>query len=221
MATSQSHFSLSLIVAAVYSIAALLLFHFKPELVLLAAVLVVVAGMLPNIDQGGSNQAKETASLLAAVAPLFCLEFFPSIAQGGIARIALVVVLCYLLTRLLVVRSLKKYTTHRGMVHSIPAAIIAAEVTYLMFWDLQREGKIFLALAAFSGFMTHLVLDAYGNLDLMKSATGQKEKKPAVLKVLGDTGKGNFVAYATMLVLGWFVAKDIYPALGFYAKVTY
>lgn len=221
MATPQSHFSFSLIIAALYALGALLLFHFKPELVLLAAVLIVVAGMLPNIDQGGSNQAKETASLLAAVAPLICLELFPAVSQGGVARIALVVVLCYILTRLLVVRGLRKYTVHRGMVHSIPAAIIAAEVTYLLFWDLERAGKFFLAAATLTGFMTHLFLDAYGNLDVVKSATGQKEKKPPVLKFAGATGKSTFFTYATMVVLGWFVARDIYPSLGFYAKVTY
>ena len=110
MATSQSHFSFSLITAALYAALAILLFHFKPELVLLSSVLVVVAGMLPNIDQSGSNQAREMGSLLAAIAPLVCLEIFPGVSRSGIPRIALVVVLCYLITRLVIVRGLKNST---------------------------------------------------------------------------------------------------------------
>ena len=107
------------------------------------------------------------------------------------------------------------------MIHSIPAAIIAAEVTYLLFWDLQWQGKLLLSAATLTGFMTHLLLDAYGNLDLVKSAKGERGEKTSVLKFAGSSGGINFFAYATMLVLGWFVARDIYPALGFYAKVTY
>lgn len=221
MATSQSHFSFALIVALLYAAAAALLFQFRAELVLLASVLVVLAGMLPNIDQSGSNQERETACIVAALVPLLCLEFFPSITQGGVPRVALVVVACYVLTRLIVVRVLKHCTTHRGMVHSVPAAIIAAEVTYLLFWDLQWQGKVLLAFATFTGFSTHLLIDAYGNLDLIKAAKGERESKPKVLKFFGATAKSTFLAYATMFVLGWFVARDMYPSLGFYAHVSY
>ena len=221
MASSQSHFSFSIFIAAIFAAIAILLFGFKAELVLLSAVLVVVAGMLPNIDQSGSNQARELGSLLAAVAPLVCLELFPQIGAGGVPRIALVVVLCYLITRLVIVRGLKKYTTHRGMIHSVPAAIIAAEITYLMFWDLKWQGKLLLASATLLGFSVHLLLDAYSNLDLVKAAKGEKESKTPVLKFVGATGGITFFTYATMLLLGWFVASDIYPRLGIYAKVTY
>ncbi len=221
MATQQSHMTFSIVLALLYSVGGMIFFNAPAEHALLAAVIIFVAGMLPNIDHGGGGTAKEMGSLLAAVAPLVLLELFPVISNGGVVRMTLVVICAYVLTRLVIVRGFQKLTTSRGMVHSIPAAIITSQLTYLLFWDSELGVRIFLALAAFSGFMTHLFLDAYSNLDLVGKAMGQKSGRSAALSLLGDSFGTNLVAYGTMCVLGWLIAKDFYPGLGLYGGVTY
>ena len=89
----------------------------------MSAVIIAIAGMLPDIDASQSSPAKELAGLIAALTPVFLLEYFPKLHTAGTARIALVVICSYLLTRLVVVRGLESFTKHRGMIHSIPGQL--------------------------------------------------------------------------------------------------
>lgn len=221
MAAEQSHISFSLILAAVYSFGGMLFFRVPPEHALLAAVLIFVAGMLPNLDQPGGSTPKELGSLLAAVSPLIVLELFPVLHDGGVVRVALVVVASYALTKLVLIRGMRKLTSHRGMLHSIPAAIITGQLTYLLFWDSSLQSRLYLGLAAFVGFMCHLLVDAASNIDLIGKAMGEKPAKAPVLKLLGGSFGSNAAAYGLLLVLSWVIARDFFPALRFQASITY
>ncbi len=213
MAEQQTHFSVSLVLSALYALVGVVIFDIAPELVVLGAVIVTVAGILPNVDAGNGQSAREFGGLLAAVSPLLAFEYFPVLLGGGIARIVLVVVCSYLFTRIVIVRAIQKFTVHRGVMHSIPAAIITAQLTYLLFWDVFWYDRIFLASAAFTGFFAHLMIDAYTNLDLMGKAMGNETKKPAVLKLGGPTMGGTLALYGCVAFLGYFVALDFDPSI--------
>lgn len=214
MAQRSSHLSISVILAILYAGIGLSILGIHPEHVLLASVIVVVAGLLPNIDSDpGAGTAREFGALLAAAAPLLLIEFFPIVKAGGVARIALVVICCYLISRLIVVRILEYRTEHRGLIHSVPAAIITSEAIYLLFWDLFAYQRAYLAGAALLGYLSHLVLDASSNIDLL----GKKEKKPPALKLKGPSWQSTFMMYSVSIVLGWLVVRDIYPQFRIYA----
>lgn len=217
MAEQQTHFSISLVLSAVYALAGLFVFDVSHELVVLAAVIVTVAGILPNVDSGKGPPSREFAGLLGAISPLLAFEFFPVLRVGGIARIVLVIVCSYMLTRIVVSRAIQSLTTHRGVLHSIPAAIIAGELTYLLFWDVFWYDRIYLASAALLGFLSHLILDAYTNIDFMGKAMGNEVKKPAVLKLGGATLGSTLALYSCVLFLGYFVAIDFEPSLKNYS----
>jgi len=211
MASHRGHITFSTLVAAGYAAAGIQYYDMLPEHVLLASVIIVIAGMLPDIDAGGSAPSRELGGLLAAISPIAVLEFYPDIKTGGVTRIALVVVASYLFTRVFVVRGLKKFTVHRGMIHSLPAAIILFEITYLMFLELVWVDRMYISLAALVGFLSHLVLDSWSNVDLLKGAMGQSESKGKPLKLFGDSSFATVVMYCCALVLGWFVSADFYP----------
>ena len=220
MAKEQSHFSISIGLAVIYVLAGVVLLALKPEVLLLASVIVVIAGMLPNIDEGNSGSAHEFGGLLAAVSPLIFLQFFPRFQDGGITRLVLVVVCCYILSRIVIARVFQKVLIHRGMLHSIPAAIVTFEVVYLLFWDLGQRDRLYLAFAALLGFTMHLIMDAYTNLDLVGRAMGRGvQKQPGALKLKGNTWGATFAVYTCMFVLGWFVMKDLYPGFRLVAGV--
>ncbi len=222
MAKEQSHFSFSVGLAVIYVLAGVTLFSFPPEVLFLSAVIVVIAGMLPNVDQGSSGPAHEFGGLLAAISPLIFFQFFPQYQDGGITRLALVVICCYLLCRVIISRVLENVLVHRGMWHSLPAAIITAEAVYLLFWDLSQRGRLFLAAAAFSGFIAHLIMDAYTNLDLVGRAMGRGvQKQPGALKIKGATWGSTIAMYACMTVLGYYVMQDLYPGFRLVAGVKY
>ena len=221
MAEHQSHISFSFFLAVLYALAGLVIFNIAPEHVLLGAVVVTIAGMLPDVDGGGQSAAHELGGMLAAVFPLLLIESFHTLRAGGVARIALVVICSYMLARIFVVRGLQQFTVHRGMIHSVPAAIITAQLTYLLFWDLPLLPKIFVSLAALFGFMSHLLMDAYTNINIVGRAMGKQQKQQPALKFFGNTLGTTLAMYGGVLVLGWFMAKDFYPRLHVAAHVLY
>lgn len=218
MAQHRSHLAGSAFLALGYAGSGLLFLKIYPEIVLLGAIIVVVTGILPNIDKGPDTESgQHFIGFLAAICPLVILSLFPQLRGGGIARVALVVITSFYITQAVVRWSLSRFATHRGVFHSIPAAIIIFEIGYLIFWDLFPKERLFLAGAAFVGFFSHLILDAAANIDLV----GNKERRPAVLKIAGPSWQSTLFLYTTMGVLGWFVLKDIYPGLKVSAGVTY
>ena len=220
MAASSSHFSFSIALAALYAAGGVSI-GISPEHALLAAVLIVICGMLPNVDQPTSTTAKEFAGLLAAVSPLVALQVFPSLNEGGVPRLVLTVIVCFLITRFIIQKSLLNFTVPRGMFHSVPAAIISAQLSYLLFWDIPVSLRAFLALASFAGFFLHLVMDGYGNLNIVGKALGKNEAKTPAMKFWSPHLGANILTYGLMITLGWIVAHDFFPGLGLYAGVTY
>ncbi len=221
MAQYQSHISFSVFIAAAYAFLGGFLFDLPLEQLLLSSVIVVVAGMLPDVDATGGVPEREVGGLLAAVAPIIVLEFFPGLHSGGVARIALVVISAYLLTRYIVVRALQKYTVHRGMIHSIPAGIITGQLVFLLFWDLHWFNRLFLASAAVVGYLSHLFLDGYTNLDLVGKAMGKEKKQSPALKFFAPSWGANLVMYGCVGVLSWVIAKDFYPNLRLIAALQF
>ncbi|MFN8390507.1 MAG: metal-dependent hydrolase [Bdellovibrionota bacterium] len=222
MAKEQSHFSFSVGLAVLYALGGMFILDLRPEVILLSSVIVVIAGMLPNIDEVESGSAQEFGGLLAAASPLVLFEFYPAFSHGGITRVVLVVICCYLISRVVIVRLLQTVTSHRGIIHSIPAAILSFEAVYLLFWDLGLRARMFVAFAAFLGFFVHLLMDAYTNVDLVGRALGRGvEKRPGALKLKGNSWGSTIAMYTCVMVLGWFVLKDIYPGFRLTAGVHY
>jgi membrane-bound metal-dependent hydrolase YbcI (DUF457 family) len=208
MAKTQSHFAWSTLFGLAYAGLGLVTLHLHPEHVLLGAVLLVVGGMLPNIDADpGAGQARELGGLFAAIIPLVMLQFFPQIRDGGIARIALVVICFYVLSHYIFVHYFERWTKHRGFIHSIPTAVITLQVTYLIFRDLYMKERLYISLAVFLGFMSHLFIDGLGNVDW----TGKPSKKTPVLKLAAESWESTVLAYSAIAVLGWIILRDIYP----------
>ena len=207
----RTYFSLSVALAVVYACLGFFILGVYAEHVLLATILVVICGVLPDIDSGTSNSARELGGLLAAVSPLVVIGLFPSIISGGgVARIALVAICCYLITRVLIMQGLVKFTATRGIVHSIPAAILSFELVYLLLWDVFWYDRLYVAFGAFFGYFSHLLLDGYGNLDIMGSAMGKASKKAAVLKFTGKSWGSTLAIYGVVFFLGWRIAGDFY-----------
>lgn len=221
MAKQQNHVYLSIVIALLYAFYGHFYAYYPFNIILLASVIVVVAGLLPNIDDSGSTPEREVAGLLAAISPLVLFEFYPEYRQGGVSQVTLIVVCSYIISRIVVEKLLQNFTVHRGMIHSVPAAIICFELVYLFFWDLKISQRLYVASAAFIGFMWHLVVDAYGNLDLIGKAMGRENKHPATLKLLSESWGTSVLLYGTIMTLGWFVLKDIYPDFRLFAGVKY
>jgi len=125
---------------------------------LVAAGLCGVSGMLPDLDSGSGRPLREMMGFAAAVVPMLLVD---RLQQLGLTYEQLVLATggLYLLIRYGVAKLLAKYTVHRGMFHSIPAALTFAGIAFLVCGSSDLNLRYFKAGAVLLGVMSHLVLD--------------------------------------------------------------
>ena len=97
----------------------------------LAGGLCSVSGMLPDIDSDSSTPQRESMAFASAVVPMMLLHRFQ---HWGMSHemIILAGAAVYLLIRFGVAALLRRYTVHRGMFHSLPAAVVFGEIAFLL-----------------------------------------------------------------------------------------
>ena len=76
----------------------------------------------------------------------------------------------YLLVRFGFGFLLKHCTVHRGMFHSLPAAVIFGEIAFLLAPSDDLGPKLFMAGAVVVGFLSHLLLDEIYSVDCRGAA---------------------------------------------------
>jgi hypothetical protein len=174
---------------------------------LVAGGLCGVSGMLPDLDSGSGRPLRETMGFAAAVVPMLLVDRFQQI---GLSYEQLVLATggLYLLIRYGIAKLLAKYTVHRGMFHSIPAALTFAGVAFLVCGCSDLHLRYFKAGAVLLGVMSHLVLDEIYSIQFngvrgvrLKSSSG------TAIKFWGSNMWANISAYGklaivTLLILG-------------------
>ena len=211
MAQHSSHLYFSLGIGVTYGLVGIVVIHVYPELALLGFVVTVIAGLAPNLDSHGSASSRDLISLISIFPPLTIVSSSQSLQYGPGYRIVLVGVAAYLSTRWLLLTLLQKYTTRRGMMHSIPVSIIAFEFVYLLFFDVYWTDRLFLASGAFVGYMSHLMLDGVTSIDNNGKGMPPEVGEIPVLKIASKDSVPNWIAYGTMTVLGYFVYSSLSP----------
>ncbi|MGV2336179.1 MAG UNVERIFIED_CONTAM: metal-dependent hydrolase [Planctomycetaceae bacterium] len=100
---------------------------------------------------------------------------------------------------------LAKLTVHRGMFHSIPALLIAAELMFLVYPSPELRVRILMSLGVGVGFLSHLLLDEVYSVQWDGARVRLAKSAGSALKVWGDDALPNGVAMGLLLVLTWAV----------------
>jgi membrane-bound metal-dependent hydrolase YbcI (DUF457 family) len=178
-----------------------------PMTCLLGGGLCAVAGMLPDLDSGQGTPVRESVAFAAAIVPMILVH---RIHQSGLPIEAVILLGAgiYAAIRFGVSWLLEHYTTHRGMFHSLPAAAIAGQVTYLAFWHEDPLRRYYVASAVVLGFLTHLVLDEIWSV--RNGQFGPKAKKGfgTAMKFHGPVLWSTIVSYVVVVALGLVAASD-------------
>jgi membrane-bound metal-dependent hydrolase YbcI (DUF457 family) len=138
-------------------------FSHAPWLVFLG----IVGGMLPDIDAVNSKPVRllfNVLALLSATAVLSMLKNYVVSYQLFALAIAI-----YWLTRFLVLASIKRFTVHRGIFHSILALLFFSFLMVCISNLAFKQNAIYAWLNGFFigfGFLVHLLLDEMYSVDL-------------------------------------------------------
>jgi membrane-bound metal-dependent hydrolase YbcI (DUF457 family) len=203
----REHITGSTIAGAAYGTAAWYVGDMHPMTCALGGGLCAVAGMLPDLDSGPGIPLKESVAFAAAVVPLMMVHRFQ---QMGMPLEAMILAgaAIYLTIRFGLSWLLKHYSHHRGMFHSLPAAAIAGQTTFLAFATEEPLRRYFVSSAVVLGFLTHLVLDEIWSVKMGWFGPKVKKSFGTALKFNGPDLWPNLITYALAIVLGALAAGD-------------
>jgi membrane-bound metal-dependent hydrolase YbcI (DUF457 family) len=210
MASFREHVGFSGLLGVAYGLGAQWVFDFTPQQSALAGCLAGVGGMLPDLDAPTGKPGQEIFSLTAAIVPLVLIGRV--LQWTGLPpdteTVMLLLVAMYFTVRYGLAWVVKKLSVHRGMFHSIPATIIAAELTYLAFPSELTTVKLLMAGAIATGFFSHLLLDEvyavswYGPIPQFKRSFG------TAIKFVGRTFAPTAFTYGLLATLTMMMLQD-------------
>ena len=206
MANFRTHISVSTATAAVYA-AAGLKWGLPWETVAVGAGLCSVSGMLPDLDSDSGIPLREAVAFCSAFLPMLMVDRLQRIGLSH-EMMVLVAGAIYFLIRFGMAEIFRRYTVHRGMWHSVPAAICCGMFAFLVCSCEDMSVRLFKTVAVVLGFMSHLILDEIWSVDYRRGQYVFKSSFGSALKFWGPDRMANVVSYGLLILLGAAVYQD-------------
>jgi membrane-bound metal-dependent hydrolase YbcI (DUF457 family) len=166
MANFNTHFTVSAGASALVSSTLLSMDILAPQEALVSFFLGSLGGLLPDIDSAYSTSIKigfNIFSFLATITVIFLYYKHYSLVE-------LIILSCgvFISIRYLFLEIFRKISTHRGMFHSIPVAIIWGLLVVILFdfLELKILTSWVYGLMVTIGYIVHLLLDELYSVDL-------------------------------------------------------
>lgn len=161
----------------------------------------MMGGILPDIDLENSKPIQITSSILSIFIPL--LAILTLLQSLSISKMLFIWFLSSILLHFILFKILLNFTTHRGVIHSIPMGLVFAQFLNIFFSHILEFEELFSLLCGlflFFGFIIHLLLDELVSLN----AFGMSFKKSlgSALKLYDKNNLfGSILLYITVIVL--------------------
>jgi membrane-bound metal-dependent hydrolase YbcI (DUF457 family) len=207
MAGFKTHVATSTLVGGAYALAGHFGWDIPTTNCVLAAGLCSVSGMLPDLDSDSGVPARETMAFFAAVVPILMIDRFQQLGWSN-QTIAVAGGLIYLAVRFGIGEIFRRYTVHRGMWHSLPAALSAGLLAFLICSCEDLTLRVFQAAAVVLGFTTHLVLDELWSFKFRRGLLQRKQSAGTALKLWSRRPWANVSTYGKLLALSAMAVSD-------------
>jgi hypothetical protein len=155
-----------------------------------------IGGMLPDIDSGHSTPIKLFFTVLGLVTLLTVIDIFKN--RYSAHWLLLIAAVSYLVVRYVALAMFDRFTSHRGIFHSVLTAVFFCLLMvcigcYLLRWDNLHSWLSGLFIGF--GFIVHLLLDEIYSVDL-----SNKRMKKSFGTALKLYSYNNMTTTALMLV---------------------
>lgn len=212
MAAYREHITVSGMLGIAYACGAVFALHFSITQSMVAAILTWIAGMLPDMDSESGRPIRELFGVTSALAPLLLLQHANRVGISG-DRAMLFCLLLYGSVRYGGAALLGRLTVHRGMFHSIPALIIAAQVTFLGYHSPEVSVRLLMACGVAIGFLSHLILDEMYSVQWDGVRINLKKSAGSALKFFGKEQLPNAIALGLLMFLTYacLASLDVIP----------
>ena len=210
MADFRTHITTSSAIGVIYGVAGHLHWQIPIPTCVVASSLCGLAGMLPDMDSDSGHAQREIMTFAAAVTPMLMISRF---AQMGLDHEQMVIVAgcVYIMVRFGLGEILRRYTVHRGMFHSIPAAIIAGMAATLICSCEVMSYRMFKVAAVVIGYLIHLGLDELWAVEFRWGRLRLKNSFGTAFKLFSQRWFPNVFTYGLLALVAALIYHD--PAL--------
>ncbi len=178
-----------------------------PQQVVVLTILGSAGGILPDIDLDHSSPTKIMFTALALLVAFFAL--FSKSATYSLLELWLLWGACYFCIRYMAWRIFSDLTSHRGIYHSLVAALffyfLTTTLAYYLF-DWNPVAAWLAGFLVFFGYMVHLALDEIYSVDF--SDKRLKKSFGTALKLIDPRHLKNSVLMSFAAVLVFFMTPD-------------
>lgn len=163
MASFRTHISFG-IAFGILSVAAMISLALVPRewsYFALIAVMVTLGALLPDIDSDSGLPFHITFGSLSLTVGGLSFIYLLTYYTHHYVLLITIPLLCMFIVWAVIGTCFKKFTRHRGMAHSVPAAILAGLITFSLADTLgfQDWSAFLLGLGLAFGYLVHLILD--------------------------------------------------------------
>ncbi|MBF0613862.1 MAG: hypothetical protein G8237_06705 [Magnetococcales bacterium] len=164
----------------------------------------MLGGVLPDIDADDSIFLDVAFTVLALVGSF--LLMFSQVERYAIAELVVLWMMAFLFVKFAVYELFVRFTTHRGIFHSVPAGLFFAGLTaagmiHLFHHPEQRAWLI--GLFVLMGYWVHLLLDELYSLRLLAASDGATSLGSAFKWFAPDGWATSAMYLALVLVYYW------------------
>lgn len=212
MANFQNHLLYGLGTSAVSTLVGYLQFGLTRIQAFAAFFLATLASLAPDLDHSESVPGKIFFDVLGVLFPISLIHFIPSNYLKNFRTEHWIIYFClgYIFIKYILFRIFGNITEHRGIFHSIPAAIICGQVIFFLFPHLVIRQRITIGVIGMVGYLTHLFADECYSVDWnnneFKRSFGTAIDLGRVHKV------STWIGYTIICILGYFMYGIIHKA---------
>lgn len=177
-------------------------------------VLGATGGLLPDLDSDTGKPLALLFQWLSVLLPVLLLPHIRAVHHLDTAFMLCYFPLFYLIIHYGVCPVVKRLTRHRGMMHSIPFALICAEAACFLLLESGKVIAFYGGLSMFLGCMVHLILDEFQSMDvkfgfivILKRSSG------SALKFAGNSLFGTLITYLVLSAMTWLLTLRMFPGI--------
>ena len=198
MADFKTHLGTSSTIGIVYGAAGYFEWGLPASTCMISGALCGLAGMLPDIDSDSGHAQREVLTFTAALMPMLMLHRFAEFNLSH-EQMALAAGCVYIIVRFGFGELLRRYTVHRGMFHSLPAAAIAGLITSMVCSCPELPPRFFKVAAVVLGYIVHLLLDELWAIEFYRGRFRFKNSFGTAFKMFSNRWFPNLFTYSMLL----------------------
>ncbi len=169
-------------------------------------ILGALGSILPDIDSDTSIPVHLVCETVGVLVPIIIIKkVFAN--ELNTENMIFLIVVGFIVVRYLAFLIFFKLTVHRGIIHSIPAALIAGGLVFLLFSDASFYLRLLYGVACAVGFIVHLIMDEIWSVDLKN--TRLKNSFGTALTFRSSSLLSTVIAYVIIVLIASYILINI------------